>query len=218
MQTRNAYSVKKMVLLAMMAALSYVMMFFIRIPVVMFLKYEPKDVIITIAGFLFGPLSSFIISFIVSLVEMVTVSDTGPIGALMNLLSTCCFACTASFIYKKNRTLTSAIVSLGIGCVTMVSAMLLWNWLITPIYLGYDREVVAGMLVPVFLPFNLLKGGLNTAFVLFLYKPLVTALRKTGLIETREQVPGNGKTGTLLLGLVLLATCVLLLLVFQGKI
>ena len=218
MQTRNAYSVKKMVLLAMMAALAYVMMFFIRIPVVMFLKYEPKDVIITIAGFLFGPLSSFIISFIVSLVEMVTVSDTGPIGALMNLLSTCCFACTASFIYKKNRTLTSAIVSLGIGCVTMVSAMLLWNWLITPIYLGYDREVVAGMLVPVFLPFNLLKGGLNTAFVLFLYKPLVTALRKTGLIETREQVPGNGKTGTLLLGLVLLATCVLLLLVFQGKI
>ena len=218
MQTRNSFSVKKMVLLAMMAALAYVMMFFIRIPVVMFLKYEPKDVIITIAGFLFGPLSSFIISFIVSLVEMVTVSDTGPIGALMNLLSTCCFACTASFIYKKNRTLTSAIVSLGIGCVTMVSAMLLWNWLITPIYLGYDREVVAGMLVPVFLPFNLLKGGLNTAFVLFLYKPLVTALRKTGLIETREQVPGNGKTGTLLLGLVLLATCVLLLLVFQGKI
>ena len=218
MQTRNAYPVKKMVLLAMMAALAYVMMFFIRIPVVMFLKYEPKDVIITIAGFLFGPLSSFIISFIVSLVEMVTVSDTGPIGALMNLLSTCCFACTASFIYKKNRTLTGAIVALGIGCVTMVFAMLLWNWLITPIYLGYDREVVAGMLVPVFLPFNLLKGGLNTAFVLFLYKPLVTALRKTGLIETREQVPGNGKTGTLLLGLVLLFTCVLLLLVFQGKI
>ena len=218
MQTRNPFPVKKMVLLAMMAAIAYVMMFFIRIPVVMFLKYEPKDVIITIAGFLFGPLSSFIISFIVSLVEMVTVSDTGPIGALMNLLSTCCFACTASFIYKRNRTMKGAIISLVIGCATMVCAMLLWNWLITPIYLGYDREVVAGMLVPVFLPFNLLKGGLNTAFVLFLYKPLVTALRKTGLIETREQAPSNSKTGVYLLGLVILVTCVLLLLVFQGKI
>ncbi|MBQ7231344.1 MAG: ECF transporter S component [Oscillospiraceae bacterium] len=218
MQTRNSFSVKKMVLLAMMAAIAYVVMCFIRIPVVMFLKYEPKDVIITIAGFLFGPLSSFIISFIVSLVEMVTVSDTGPIGALMNLLSTCCFACTASFIYKRNRTMVGAIVSLVIGCVIMVAAMLLWNWLITPIYLGYEREVVAGMLVPVFLPFNLLKGGLNTAFVLFLYKPLVTALRKTGMIETREQAPSNSKTGVYLLGLVLLVTCVLLLLVFQGKI
>ena len=218
MQTRNSFSVKKMVLLAMMAAIAYVVMCFIRIPVVMFLKYEPKDVIITIAGFLFGPLSSFIISFIVSLVEMVTVSDTGPIGALMNLLSTCCFACTASFIYKRNRTMVGAIVSLVIGCVIMVAAMLLWNWLITPIYLGYEREIVAGMLVPVFLPFNLLKGGLNTAFVLFLYKPLVTALRKTGMIETREQAPSNSKTGVYLLGLVLLVTCVLLLLVFQGKI
>ena len=218
MQTRNTYSVKKMVLLAMMAAIAYVMMCFIRIPVVMFLKYEPKDVIITIAGFLFGPLSSFIISFIVSLVEMVTVSDTGPIGALMNLLSTCCFACTASWIYKRNRTLTGAIVSLVAGSIVMIGAMLLWNWLITPIYLGYDREVVAGMLVPVFLPFNALKAGLNAAFVLFLYKPLVTALRKTGLIETREQAASDSKTGTLLLGLVLLVTCVLLLLVFQGKI
>ena len=217
MQTRSSFSVKKMVLLAMMAAIAYIVMCLIRIPVVLFLKYEPKDVIITIAGFLFGPFSSFIISFIVSLVEMVTVSDTGPIGALMNLLSTCCFACTASFIYKRNRTMVGAIVSLVIGCVTMVAAMLLWNWLITPIYMGYEREVVAGMLVPFFLPFNLLKGGLNTAFVLFLYKPLVTALRKTGLIETREQAPGNSKTGTVLLGLVLLVTCVLLLLVFQGK-
>lgn len=218
MCNKKTFSVKRMVLLAMMAAIAYVMMCFIRIPVVMFLKYEPKDVIITIAGFLFGPFSSFIISFIVSLVEMVTVSDTGPIGALMNLLSTCCFACTASFIYKRNRTMRGAIMSLAVGCVTMVAAMLLWNWLITPLYLGYERDVVAGMLVPVFLPFNLLKGGLNTAFVLFLYKPLVTALRKTGLVETREQTSGGSKAGLYLFGLLLLATCVLLLLVFQGKI
>ena len=64
MCNKKTFSVKRMVLLAMMAAIAYVMMCFIRIPVVMFLKYEPKDVIITIAGFLFGPFSSFIISFI----------------------------------------------------------------------------------------------------------------------------------------------------------
>ena len=218
MRNHKSFSVKQMVLLALLAAIAYMMVTLIRIPVVLFLKYEPKDVIITIGGFLFGPFASFIISLLVSLLEMVTISDTGPIGALMNLLSTCCFSCTAAFIYKRNRTISGAIIALVAGSIFMVAAMLLWNWLITPIYMGYDRAVVAGMLVPVFLPFNLLKAGLNSAFVVFLYKPLVTALRKAGLVETREQSVGGSKTGVYLFGILLLATCVLLLLVFQGKI
>ena len=89
------YSVKKLVLLAMLAAVAYIIVALVRIPVVLFLKYEPKDVVITIGGFLLGPMASFIISAVVSLIEMVTVSETGPIGCLMNLLSTCSFACTA---------------------------------------------------------------------------------------------------------------------------
>ena len=218
MRKQKFFTPKQMAMLALLAAIAYLMVSFIRIPVVMFLKYEPKDVIITIGGFLFGPMASFVVSLLVSLIEMVTISDTGPIGAVMNLLSTCCFACTASYIYKKNRTMMGAILALVVGTVFMTGAMLLWNWLITPLYLGYPRETVAAMLVPVFLPFNLLKAGLNTAFVLFLYKPLVTALRKTGLIESREQAGSSSKMGLSIVGILLLITCVLLLLVFQGKI
>ena len=219
MRNSKSYSVKQMVMLALLAAIAYMMVSLVRIPVVLFLKYEPKDVIITIGGFLFGPMASFTVSLLVSLLEMVTISETGPIGALMNLLSTCTFACTAAMIYKKKHTLSGAILALIGGTVLMTIAMLLWNWLITPIYMGYPREVVAGMLVPVFLPFNLLKAGLNSAFVLFLYKPLVTALRKTGLVASKEQSGGsNKKMGASLLGLLLLGTCILLLLVFQGKI
>ena len=220
MRNSKSYSVKQMVMLALLAAIAYMMVSLIRIPVVLFLKYEPKDVIITIGGFLFGPMASFTVSLLVSLLEMVTISETGPIGALMNLLSTCTFACTAAMIYKKKHTLSGAILALIGGTVLMTIAMLLWNWLITPIYMGYPRDVVAGMLVPMFLPFNLLKAGLNSAFVLFLYKPLVTALRKTGLVASKEQSGGsnNKKMGASLLGLLLLGTCILLLLVFQGKI
>ena len=219
MRNSKSYSVKQMVMLALLAAIAYMMVSLVRIPVVLFLKYEPKDVIITIGGFLFGPMASFTVSLLVSLLEMVTISETGPIGALMNLLSTCTFACTAAIIYKKKHTLGGAILALIGGTILMTIAMLLWNWLITPIYMGYPREVVAGMLVPVFLPFNLLKAGLNSAFVLFLYKPLVTALRKTGLVASKEQVGGSSKKmGASLLGLLLLGTCILLLLVFQGKI
>ena len=216
---KKTFSVKEMVLIAMLAAIAYVIVALIRIPVVLFLKYEPKDVIITIGGFLMGPLAAFVTSLVVSLVEMVTISDTGPIGALMNLLSTCSFACTAALIYKKRHTLSGAILGLLLGSVVMVAAMLLWNWLITPLYMGVARSVVEGMLVPAFLPFNLLKAGLNSALVLVLYKPLVTALRKANLAPSQVKSSGKGtKAGAMILGLILLATCILLLLVFQGKI
>ena len=126
---KKKFSVKKMVLLAMLAAVAYLMVALIRIPVVLFLKYEPKDVIITIAGFMLGPMASFIISLVVSLIEMVTISDTGPIGALMNLLSTCTFACTAAWVYKRKHTAKGALWGLLIGSVMMVATMLLWNYL-----------------------------------------------------------------------------------------
>ena len=211
-------SVKKIVLLAMLAAISYLIMSLVRIPVVLFLKYEPKDVVITIGGFLFGPMASFVVSLVVSLLEMVTVSDTGPIGCVMNLLATCSFACTAAFIYKRKHTLKGAISGLAAGSVLMIITMLLWNWLITPWYMGVDRATVESMLLPAFLPFNLLKAGLNSALTLSLYKPLVTALRKIRLIEDPSSGSSSSKHGVYLLAAILLITCILLLLALQGKI
>ncbi len=210
-------SVRKLVLVAMLAAISYVVVSLVRIPVVLFLKYEPKDVIITIGGFLLGPWAAVICSLLVSLLEMVTISDTGPIGALMNFLSTCCFACTAAIIYKRKHSLHGAIFGLAAGSAVMVAAMLLWNWLITPLYMGVPRDQVQALLIPAFLPFNALKAGLNTALTLALYKPLVTALRRTGLVESHGKA-GSSKWGIYVLAGVLLATCTLLYLALQGVI
>jgi len=98
--------------------------------------------------------------------------------------------------------------------------MLLWNYLITPLYMGVPRSVVTGMLAPVFLPFNLLKGGMNAALVMLLYKAVVGALRSAKLVPEREENAAGKKSGVkigvLLLALVLLATCVLLVLVLAG--
>lgn len=207
---------KKLVLLAMLAAAAFMLVATIRIPVVLFLSYEPKDVIITIGGFLSGPMSAFVISFVVALVEMVTISTTGPIGCLMNLLSSACFSCTAAYIYKKKRSITGAILGLSVGSVAMIAVMLLWNWLITPLYMGVSRSAVVPMLIPAFLPFNALKAGLNSALTLLIYKPLVSALRKTGLIPKTENKPSSAKWGIYLLGAGLLLTCSLLLLVLRG--
>ena len=50
----SAAKTKKLVILAMFCAMAYVLMAVGRIPIVLFLKYDPKDIIITIAGVLFG--------------------------------------------------------------------------------------------------------------------------------------------------------------------
>lgn len=216
MNFRNEHT-HKMVLMAMLAAVALLLVATIRIPVVLFLKYEPKDVAITIGGFLLGPMASLIISAVVSLVEMVSISDTGIIGCIMNFISTVSFACTAALIYKKVHNIKGAVLGLLCGSFTMIGVMLLWNWLITPLYIaGTTRADVAAMLVPVFLPFNALKAGFNSAFTLCLYKPLTNALRRAKLLPQSNHTKSGAKPGIYLLGAALLVTCVVFYLVLRG--
>lgn len=216
---KKQLDVKKLVLLAMLSALAYVtVVVFPRIEVAGFLRYEPKDVILVTAGFLLGPSAAVICSALVALLEMFTISDTGPIGCLMNALSSCSFAFVAALIYKKKHTLPGAVIGLGVGSLAMIATMLLWNWLVTPAYMKVPRPVVEGMLLPVFLPFNTIKAGLNSALTMALYKPLVLTLQKTRLLPAQRQSKATPNAWVYILAGVLLITCILLLLVIQGKI
>lgn len=215
------YDTKRIVTLGMLAAIAYVACAVIHIHVVSFLSYEPKDVILLITGLLFGPVDALIVTVLVCLVEFMTISSTGPIGLLMNIISSASFAVTAGMIYQKNRTLKGAIVSVGVGVVVMTCIMMVWNYLITPLYQGVPREVVAGMLIPVFLPFNLIKGFLNAGITLLLYKPVVMTLRQAKLVpgeNTRTKGSFN-KNSILMIALsvLLIATAVLWLLAINGK-
>ena len=214
---KQKMTTKELTTLAMLTATAYALVCTVRIPIVLFLKYEPKDVVITIGGFLMGPMAVLISSTVVALIEMFTISETGIIGCIMNFLSTCAFAVPAAYVYKRNHTMKGAIAGLITGTVVMVSTMLLWNYLITPLYMtGTSRSDIAGMLMPVFLPFNLLKAGLNSSFILLLYKPLVVSLRKAGLLPATGSGNKAAKTGVMLFAALLLITCVLFVLVLRG--
>lgn len=147
-----------------------------RIPLVLFLKYDPKDIVIATGGLLLGPLAAFAVALAVSLMEMLTISENGVVGFAMNAISSCAFACTAAAIHKRVRGPKGAAAGLLVGWGCMVSVMLLWNYLLAPVYMGCSREAVAALLLPVFLPFNLFKGGLNAAGTLLLYRPAAAAL------------------------------------------
>ena len=213
-------SVRTVAVLGMFTALSFVAVLLSKfIPnVAGFLSYEPKDALIVIAGFIFGPLACVIVSVLVSLIEMLSISSTGFYGLLMNVVSTCAFTVPAAWVYARGKTQKRAVLGLGLGVLSMAACMVLWNYIITPYYMGVPREQVAGMLATTFLPFNLVKGGINAALALLLYKPLVTALRKARLIPKPDGSKPRFRLGFTLFALGLLATFTLLLLVLTGVI
>ena len=176
--------IKKIATLAMLSAVAYVVMLVMRVPLMAaapFLKFDAKDVILCIAGFLYGPLEGAAVSLLVAVLEGVTVGSTGIWGIVMNFLSSAAFVCTAAAVYRKQHTRRGAVLGLLGGILAMTASMLLWNWLITPIYQGMPRAAVAKMLLPVFLPFNLLKSGINAVVTFLLYKPVAKALRRARL-------------------------------------
>lgn len=215
---RSSQQLRNLTLMAMFVALAYAAVAFVRIPVMLWLSYEPKDVFLTIGAFLIGPIAGVIMTVVVALIEMITISNTGIIGFVMNVFSSCLFVCTASIIYHRKRTLSGALIGLVSGALLATGGMILWNYLITPLYMeNTTREQVASMLVPLFLPYNLLKSGLNATLTMLLYKSTASALRAARLLPKAETTTSAKKhIPVILLSLLVLAALILALLVWKG--
>lgn len=190
------------------------------IPAAPWLKYDPKDIILAIGGLLLGPVPAISMSLIVSLLEMLTFSETGWIGFVMNVVSSCAFILPAAILYSRRRKLGSAVAGLVFGVVLVTVVMLLWNYLLTPLYMGMPREAIKDLLIPAFLPFNLIKGILNASFTFIVYKPLSKALKKAKLLPSEENAKTSGKlyAAVALLAVVAISACVVVLLILNGVI
>ncbi len=187
---------KKLVMLGLFSAIAFLFTNIgnlIPIRFAGFLSFDPKDAIIVIASLALGPSAAIIISVVVAFVELITISSTGIIGFIMNVIASCSFALIPAMVYKTFRTFKSAMSSLFISSVITILLMLLWNFLVTPIYMHVPRQVVEGMLIPVFLPFNALKCLMNTILVAFLYKPFVKILRRVGLLPPSRRIKREAK-------------------------
>ena len=177
---------KDIAFLSMLSALAFVSVMFIRLPIMPsapFLRFDLRDTIIIIGGLIYGPAAGFAVSLIAGLLQFLLISEYGIIGFVMNLLSTVSFVCTASSVYSLNKTKAGLAAGLAIGCAVMTVSMLLWNYIITPLFMGVPREVVASMLLTVFLPFNLLKGGINAVIILLYIRPLFNTLAALNLYD-----------------------------------
>lgn len=223
MQTKTTSKTVTLVLAALFSALAYLTVFILRIPFVPavgFLKYEAKDAVLALEALILGPVPAALSSLVISLIEMVTISDTGIIGAVMNFLSSMAFVLPVGIMYKYKRSLSSAVLGLSLSVICETTVMLLWNYLISPLYMGISREAITELLLPGFLPFNLVKSLINACITFLLYKPIMTVLRKAKLLPKNEGSAAKGGALPIVINIicvVLLAGAIIALLVSKVK-
>lgn len=174
-------NLKKVTLAALFCAVAYLCMFLFRFKV-SFLTFDFKDAILAVSAFLCGPLYAVGCAVTVALVEFISVSDTGVYGLIMNALSSSVFALVCGLFYKYRRTLSGAVTGSILAVISMVAVMMVANIFITPYYMGAERSQVVAMIPTLLLPFNLIKGIVNGAVTMIIYKPITSALRRAGLI------------------------------------
>lgn len=169
-------SIRKLTTMGLMAAISVVLVYLIHFPIfpaALYLEYDPADIPIFICTFLYGPGAGFLLSVLASTIQGVTVSAaSGWIGILMHIFATGSFALVAGTIYRHGKSKRSAMLALAAGVLTMTAMMVLWNLIFTPIFTGMPRDGVMAILVPVIIPFNLIKAGANALITMLVYKKI----------------------------------------------
>lgn len=192
----SSLKTKIFVRIALLGAISSVLMLF-RFPLPFapgFMDIDIAEVPALIGGFAMGPLAGFLIVVIKILVKTITQgTSTAMIGELSNLIISSALVVTASYIYSKNKTFKTAILSLVAGVILMTIVAVISNYfVIFPLYGINISEfavntmskinpfVNSGLTFIIFsvVPFNLIKGGLTSIVAMFLYKPLSPILKK----------------------------------------
>ena len=174
-------SIKTIVTAGLFAAISIVLMVLIRIPFppAPFLEYDPADIPIIIASFLLGPYWGVGIALAVSVIQGFTLSaSSGVIGAVMHFAAAGSFALITGIVYRKNPTTKGSLLALILGSAAHTVLMAAMNLLLTPVFMKTPSEAVLEMMIPIILPYNIIKVVVNSIVVFLLFKAVEKAVRK----------------------------------------
>ena len=166
------WSTKKTVTLALFTALS-VILSFVEIavfPAAPYLKYDPSGVVAAFATFAYGPASGVIVGLVTAVLHGLIAGDVW--GGVMMAIVAVCWVVPAGLVYARKPTRTGALVALAIGAVFMLAGAIVGNILVTPVYSGTTVAAVLALIVPVLLPFNIIKCVINIALTWVLYIPI----------------------------------------------
>ena len=197
--------IRKLVTMAMLAALSIVLVYVVHFPIfpaAPFLEYDPADIPILIGTFAYGPVAGIILTVVVSVIQGMTVSaSSGFMGIAMHIFATSILVLVAGNIYRLKHTKKGAVIALICGVAAMTAGMVVFNYFIPPTSLPLTSltlllwrptgHFVKTLLVPVIIPFNLIKAGVNGLVTFLVYKTVSRHLvHGEGLGEAPQAEPG----------------------------
>ena len=169
-QTADAGPTQRIAMYALFVALAMAVSF-IEIPLMPaapWLKYDPSGIVCILAGFAFGPSGAVI----VSVLGFVPHLFVNPLGAVMAILVALGYSLPVAFIYRRRSTRTGALTGILLGAAVALAAAIVGNLFITPLYAHMSMQQVASMIVPILLPFNLLKFAINGVVSFLCYRPV----------------------------------------------
>jgi len=186
---------RKMTSVAMLAAVSTVLMFFsFNVPLMpSFIKMDLSELPALIASFTFGPVAGVTVCLIKNLIN-VFFTTTGGVGEISNFLLGSMFVAPAGFIYQKMRTKKGAMIAAVIGAATMAVLSIFTNYFVVyPVYsnlmapmeaiigayqaINPNVETLLDALIWFNMPYTFIKGMLSVVITMFIYKPLAPILR-----------------------------------------
>lgn len=168
----NRWSTRTLVTIALLAAISVLLSFieFPLLPGVAWLSYDASIMPAAVCGFAFGPAAGVACGLISVIAHGILFADFT--GALMNGLVVLGFVLPSALVYQRIHSFKGAIIGLVLGIVFAVLMAIVGNLVVTPAWLGVPLDAVVAMIVPILIPFNLLKGLLNSVLTLIVYKAI----------------------------------------------
>lgn len=164
-----AWSTRRIALSALFTALALVLSFveFPIFPAAPYLKYDPSGIVCLVAGLAFGPRVGTVVAVLPWLIRIFAVE---PFGSIMGMACALAMTLPAALVYRRWHTRKGALVGLVVSAVVTLVVAILGNLLITPLYSGMSIETVAALMVPVLIPFNLIKIAINSVVTFAVYK------------------------------------------------
>lgn len=155
-------STKKLVLVSLFTAISLILsitIYFPILPQASYLLYDPGDIPLLVIALYMGISEGLLATLIVSILMALITGQGGPIGALMHFIATSTLISVSGYLYRKFKRLE---IPLFFGTISMAIVMSIANLIFTPIYLGVSVKEILALIIPVIIPFNLIKAGLNS--------------------------------------------------------
>ena len=166
---QGRWSTKRIAMYALFVALSMAVSFleFPLMPAAPWLKYDPSGIVCLVAGFAYGPSAAAIVSVLGFLPHIFT----NPWGSIMAIGVALALSVPAALIYRRHT-------SRKVGALCAIVAAVISNLFITPLYAHMSMAAVAKMIVPILLPFNLIKFILHGVITFLIYKPISNLLNR----------------------------------------